>query len=77
MFSVPDVLLTLRNRQREHLASLGVRLVCPQCERDLEEFVYLVCFTLADNVVPTRAWLHAWLWKEEGVRFCWLLVLLR
>ncbi len=47
------------------MASLGVRLVCPRCERDLETFINLVGLTLADNVVPTQAWLHAWVWKRR------------
>ena len=59
-------------RRRECLDDLGVLYSCSRCQVDLgpdPPFVYLFHLTLADNEIPTRAWLHAWLWKEEGERF--------
>ena len=58
-------------RKRDDWGALGIRYTCPRCYQDLgpdPQFVYSFCLTLADNVVPTQAWLHALVWKEDGVR---------
>ena len=61
--------LTL-TRKRDDWRALGIRYTCARCYHDLgpdPPFVYSFCLTLADNVVPTQAWLHALVWKEDGV----------